>query len=66
MVLQVKWTKESKVQFKDIIDYWNVRNDSSRYSRKLINIVDQAIVRLLEFPEIGSVTENDIIRLKII
>ena len=59
MVLQVKWTKEAKVQFKDIIDYWDVRNDSSRYSQKLINIVDQAIVRLLEFPEIGRFTENE-------
>lgn len=66
MVLQVKWTKEAKVQFKAIIDYWGVRNDSSKYSQKLINIVDQAIARLLEFPEIGRVTENDKIRLKII
>ena len=66
MVLQVKWTKEAKVQFKDILDYWDVRNNSTRYVQKLIKIVDKAIVRLLEFPEIGRVTENDRIRLKII
>lgn len=66
MILQVKWTKEAKVQFKDIIDYWDIRNNSTRYSQKLINIVDKAIARILEFPEIGRVTENDRIRLKII
>jgi len=66
MILQAKWTKEAKLQFKDILDYWDRRNGSSRYSAKLINIVDQTIERLLEFPEIGRVTENDRIRLKII
>ena len=66
MISQVKWTKEAKFQFKDILDYWNQRNGSSRYSEKLINIVDQTIERLLEFPEMGRVTENERIRLKII
>ena len=50
MILQAKWTKEAKLQFKDILDYWDRRNGSSRYSAKLINIVDQTIERLLEFP----------------
>ena len=66
MVLQVKWTKEAKIQFKDILDYWDYRIGSTRYSKKLITIVDQVIVRLLEFPEIGRVTENERIRVKVI
>lgn len=66
MALQVKWTDEAKYQFKKILDYWDDRNGSSRYSEKLINLVNQSILRLLEHPGIGRITENDRIRLKII
>lgn len=66
MILQAKWTEEAKIQFIDILDYWNHRNGSSRYSEKLVDLVDKTITRLLEFPEIGRVTDNDRIRLKII
>lgn len=66
MVLQVNWTDEAKSQFKEILDYWEERNSSSIYSEKLLNLVGQSIARLVEFPEIGRVTENERIRLKII
>lgn len=66
MVLQVKWTDEATLQFKEILSYWEDRNGSSTYSEKLLNFVDKSILRLQEYPEIGRKTENKRIRLKII
>jgi len=66
MVLQVRWTDEAKFQFKEILNYWEARNDSSAYSEKLLNLINQSINRLLEYPEIGRKTDNEKIRLKII
>ncbi len=66
MALEIKWTDEAKFQFKEIIHYWDHRIGSSKYSEKLINLVDQTLLRLLEYPEIGRFTENNRIRLKIV
>jgi len=66
MALQVRWTEEAKLQFSEILNYWDDRNGSSIYSNKLLTLVDSSIIRLLEYPEIGRPTENKRIRLKII
>jgi len=66
MALQVRWTEEAKLQFSEILNYWDVRNGSSIYSNKLLTLVDSSIIRLLEYPEIGRPTEIKRIRLKII
>lgn len=66
MVVQIKWTKEAKFQFNEILDYWDFRNGSSIYSTKLLVLVDQTIKILLKYPEIGRPTENVRIRMKII
>ena len=66
MVLEVEWTEEAKSQLKDILNFWKARNGSSIYSEKLLNLFNRSILRLLQFPEIGRLTENKRIRLKII
>jgi len=66
MVLQISWTLEAKNQFKEILDYWDERNGSSIYSEKLLKLVSHSIIRLQKHPEIGRITENPRIRLKII
>lgn len=66
MDLEVNWTNEAKIQFTEILNYWDHKNGSSTYSKKLLNLVDQSILRLLKFPEIGRRTDNERIRLKII
>ena len=66
MELQVRWTNEAKSQFKEILKYWEDRNGSSEYSVKLLNLFDQTIFRLEKFPEMGRLTDNKKIRLKIV
>lgn len=66
MALQVRWTEEAKLQFSEILNYWDDRNGSSRYSFKLLTLVEKSIIRLLDYPETGRPTENKRIRLKII
>ena len=66
MTLKIKWTQEAKNQFKEILDYWETRNDSTIYSRKLIKLFDKAVKRLASYPEMGRKTDNHRIRLKII
>ena len=66
MTLEVKWTDEAQIQFKEILDYWEQRNGSSTYSKKLINLFDHSILRLSQFPHIGRQTDNKRIRLKIV
>ena len=66
MTLKIKWTHEAKSQFKEILNYWEERNGSRIYSRKLIKLFDKAVVRLASYPEMGRMTDNHRIRLKII
>jgi len=66
MALQARWTDEAKLQFKEILEYWDENNGSSAYSEKLINLVDTTVSRLVEYPEIGRRTDNQRIKLKIV
>ena len=66
MGLDIKWTSKAEGEFDDILNYWNERNGSQRYSLKLINLFNKSIDKLLEFPESGKCTDNSIIRYKIV
>ncbi len=66
MGLKVNWTDEAKSQFKQILDYWEDRNYTNAYSIKLLNLVEGSIIRLIDYPQIGRLTDNPRIRLKII
>ncbi len=53
MAKRLKWTEFSKSQRKDILEYWNNRNKSKEYSRKLNKLFDKIALMILEHPEIG-------------
>ena len=53
MAKRLKWTEFSKSQRKDLLEYWNNRNKSKAYSRKLNKLFDEIAKLILEYPEIG-------------
>jgi len=66
MELDVKWSNRAEREFDKILNYWNDRNGSKLYSLKLINLVNESIKKLTQFPESGQQTDNLFIRYKIV
>jgi plasmid stabilization system protein ParE len=54
--LKVSWTTTAKLQQNLIFDYWNKRNKSYVYSRKLYRETIERIEVLKQNPEIGKPT----------
>ena len=66
MALQIVWTPESKLQLNEILKYWELRNDSLLYSKKLYKIIKNALIVLSKYPESGKISENKKVKIKII
>lgn len=50
------WSKEAKIDTKEIFDYWNHRNKSKNYSRRLGKTFISIAKRLLQNPLLGLKT----------
>lgn len=66
MGLKIEWSIRAESEFDQILNYWNERIGSKKYSNKLITITNQSIEKLSNFPESGRATDNPIIRYKIV
>lgn len=66
MAKRLKWTEFSKSQRKDILEYWNDRNQSKEYSRKLNKLFDKIALMILEHPEIGIKISGSECRVRLI
>ena len=66
MVKRIIWSKRAYNDRIEIFKYWNQRNKSTEYSKKLNELFKEAIKLISEYPKIGKSTENNSIRLKII
>lgn len=61
---RIIWTELSQQTRKEIFEYWNSRNKSKLYSRKL-NILFNAMAKLIsQFSEVGIITEWEEVRAK--
>ncbi len=54
MAFKIVWTDRARLDRKEILTYWNNRNKSNRYSRKLNLLFNNSIERLQDFPLIGK------------
>lgn len=61
--LKVFWTRTAKRQRDYIFDYWNERNKSKGYSKKLNRSITERIELLKVNPEIGKATEFENLRM---
>ncbi|MCD4794398.1 MAG: type II toxin-antitoxin system RelE/ParE family toxin [Bacteroidales bacterium] len=66
MVGRLIWSELAQQQKKDIFDYWNERNKSKIYSRKLNMLFNEAAEMLIVHPRIGRMTDFDNIRIKLV
>jgi plasmid stabilization system protein ParE len=57
MELKIFWTQTALRQRNYIFEYWNTRNKSISYSRKLNDKIKERISFLKSDPELGSLTE---------
>jgi plasmid stabilization system protein ParE len=53
MVRRLKWSTTSKIQRKEIFEYWNRRNKSKTYSKKLNILFNECAEMILQYPTIG-------------
>ncbi len=66
MARRLKWTILAKMQRKEILDYWNKRNKSKNYSRKLNKLFNKYALLILEFPEVGIELKDSSCRKRLI
>jgi len=66
MAKQVIWSLRAQNDKKKILDYWRQRNKSNTYSKKLNELFKESIKIILDFPQIGKVTDDTRARIKII
>lgn len=66
MVRQIIWAKREQQNRKAILSYWNDRNNSKVYSKKLNRLFIQAIEILAYYPQLGRKTDNEKARMKIV
>ena len=66
MAKQVIWSLRAQNDKKEILDYWRQRNKSNTYSKKLNELFRESIKIILDFPQIGKVTDDTKARIKIV
>ncbi len=66
MAKQVIWSLRAQSDKKEILDYWRQRNKSNTYSKKLNELFKESIKIILDFPQIGKVTDDTKARIKIV
>ena len=66
MAKHIIWSLKAQNDRMEILKYWKNRNKSSVYSKKLFVLFQEAIQIIAKHPEIGSLTEFDSIRSKVV
>ena len=66
MVKQVVWSLRAQKDRKDILHYWRLRNKSSTYSKKLNHLFKGSVKIIIDFPQIGKLTDETNTRIKIV
>ena len=66
MTKQVIWSLKAQNDKKVILNYWRQRNKSNTYSKKLNELFKESIRIILDFQQIGKVTDDTKARIKIV
>ncbi len=64
MARRVIWTKRAQNDRYSIFNYWNKRNRSKAYSKKLNNLFIASIEFVASHPHTGKLTDRNEIRIK--
>lgn len=66
MAKRLVWSFRAQSDRKEIFEYWNKRNKSKTYSRKLNDLFMQAANLITNYPELGTLTDDEGVRVKIV
>ena len=66
MVRQVIWSVRAQNDRKEIFEYWNNRNKSNLYSKKLNELIKESLSLTAKYPLIGKLTDRINIRVKVL
>ena len=66
MAKQVIWSLRAHQDKKEILEYWRRRNKSNTYSKKLNELFKESVKIIIDFPQIGKVTDDTKARIKIV
>ena len=58
MAKRIKWTRNALVEKLEILKYWNNRNGSNEYSKKLNKMFWQATKSIQAYPSLGRLTDD--------
>lgn len=61
-MVKVIWSSKAVSDKKAILEYWSLRNQSTKYSKKLSKLINKKIKQVTENPESGITTELEDIR----
>lgn len=65
MAKQISWTKRAQQDRKEILHYWRIHNQSPTYSKKLNQLIKNAVTLVAAHPHIGRRTTIDNVRVKL-
>jgi plasmid stabilization system protein ParE len=65
MAKQVTWSKKALAERIEILEYWNNKNKSNRYSKKLDTLFLEKIELVALHPLIGKKTDIEDVRIKL-
>ena len=66
MVRRVIWTVRAQNDRKEIFEYWNKRNKSNLYSKKLNELIKKSLKLIAKYPLIGKLTDKKNVRAKVL
>lgn len=66
MVKRIIWSLKAQADRKQILTYWNNRNKSANYSKKLNQRFKEALQAICKNPKIGKQTDDSKVRIKIV
>lgn len=66
MAKRIVWTRKACLDIIAILEYWQRRNKSNTYSKKLNKLFVQSVLIISKYPEIGKRTDIENVRVKII
>lgn len=66
MALKIIWSQRAQNDRKAIFKYWNKRNKSTVYSKKLNGLFKEAVQLIAAYSEIGKLTDDKNAQIKIV
>ncbi|MCK9638536.1 MAG: type II toxin-antitoxin system RelE/ParE family toxin [Prolixibacteraceae bacterium] len=66
MARQLIWTERAQKERIEIFSFWNIRNKSVIYSKKLNEFIKESLALISKYPLIGRLTNKENVRVKVL